>query len=81
MKSCDRDELIYALAFQYLGEKANDFVWQRERGEGYCFALGKLLGACTAFDLELEETDEYVSIFTRKNKKIIVKLEQCKLEK
>ncbi len=72
----DRKSLLEALVQNYLSEQENNKVQQRENSDGYSIALGKLIGACMALNLELEETDKAINILTRNRKKMIVKLEK-----
>jgi len=62
----EKKDLISALAQNYLFEKENDQVWQREHSFAYAMSLGKLLGACSALGYELEETKDYLTIISKK---------------
>ncbi|MCT8978288.1 hypothetical protein N4T77_17000 [Clostridium sp. CX1] len=75
MTTFEREELMYALAFNYLTEKMNDKVWQRERSQGYSMALGKLQGACMALKLDFSETENSVIVFTANREKLVTKVE------
>jgi len=70
----ERKQLIDDLIYNYLSEKANNKVHQRERSQGLSMALGKLIGVCMAFKLDIEETKESVTILTREKKKIVTKI-------
>lgn len=67
----EREKLLVALAFNYLREKENDIVWQRERSTSHAIALGKLQGACMALNLDYEENVEGISIVTQSRRKVI----------
>lgn len=70
-----RKELLNALAFNYLREKENNMVFDRENSQGYLIALGKLQGACMALNLDFEETDKGITIVTQNRRKIVTSIE------
>lgn len=74
MTASERKELIYTLALNYLLEKENKKVWQREDNIGFTMARGKLTGACMAFELDYEEAENSLTIFTRGKKKVVTKV-------
>ncbi|WP_220687696.1 hypothetical protein [Paenibacillus lautus] len=65
-------EFVEVLARDYLYEREQNKVWQKENGFSYGLALGKLLGTCTAFEYEVNETTENLEII--KGKTVILKL-------
>lgn len=74
MTASEKKELVDTLAQNYISEKENDKVWQREKSSGHLLSLGKLLGVCTAFQFDVEETNKTLTIFTRSKRKIITKI-------
>lgn len=75
MTVSERNELLYALGQNYLIEKNRNEVFERENAESYTYSKGQLIGACMAFELDLEEIKGSVIIFTRDKKKIVIKVE------
>lgn len=75
MNSADRKVLIQTLVQDYLAEQERNRVFNRENSTGYSIATGKLVGACTAFNLDFEETETGVTVFTQSRKKIICSVE------
>lgn len=75
MTTSKREELIYILAQNYLLEKVRNKVFQRENSESYTYAKGQLTGACMALNLDFEETNERIVIFTQGRKKYVTKVE------
>lgn len=71
MNKRERKELMDALATNYLCEKRNNHVWQRENSVGYSIAFGKLQGACMALNLEFEENEKGVFVLTRNRRNVI----------
>lgn len=71
----NRQELVKVLAQNYLSEKENDKVWQREHSTSYMLALGKLQGACMALNLDFEENQKGISIVTQCRRKVIATIE------
>jgi hypothetical protein len=76
MKARERKELLDALAMNYLGEKRNNQVFGRENSQGYSIALGKLLGACMALNLDFEENDKGINIITQGRRKVVTTIEE-----
>lgn len=74
MTTLERKELIDALAQNYIYEKAQNEVWQRENGYAYTLAFGKLQGTCMALQLDFEETQNCFTVFTRGKRKVITKI-------
>jgi predicted hydrocarbon binding protein len=76
MSELERKELLDILIQKYIDEKNYNKVWQREESTGLTLALGKLLGACMAFKYDFEETENFLTIFTRNKRKIILKIKK-----
>lgn len=75
MISSERKDLLNVLTLSYLIEKyKNDRVWQREKSSSYYLALGKLEGACTGFNLEFEESDDTLIVYTRCKRNLVVEV-------
>jgi hypothetical protein len=74
MTTLERKHLIDILVQNYIYEKEQNKIWQRERSQAYTLATGKLQGVCMALRLELEETKNCLTIFTASKKKIITKI-------
>lgn len=75
MGANDRVEILQTLAITYLREKENSKVWHKDHSRGCLLALGKLQGACMAFDLDFEEVETGIVIFTRNRRKTVVNVE------
>lgn len=75
MTALERNELLYALGQNYLIEKNRNEVFQRENAEYYTYAKGQLIGACMAFELDIELMKDSLTIFTRDKKRIVLKVE------
>ncbi|WP_232698616.1 hypothetical protein [Brevibacillus daliensis] len=75
MTSSERKVLLDALALNYLIEKENSRVWQREKSSSYSKAQGELQGACMALNLDFEEQDGTLTIYTRNRRKIVAKVD------
>jgi hypothetical protein len=69
----DKKELIGILVQDYVAEREKNKVWGRENSSSYTFTKGKLVGACMALELEIEETKNFLIIKSRK--KTITKIE------
>lgn len=76
LNSADRKVLIQTLVQTYLIEKEQNQVSLRENSTAYSFATGKLIGACTAFKLDFEETENDVTVFTQSSKKIVCRMQK-----
>ncbi|MFB5759039.1 hypothetical protein [Paenibacillus medicaginis] len=74
MKLYEKKELLEVLAQDYIYEKEQNKVWQREDGFYYGIALGKLLGACTAFKYELNVSNDVIKIYNRKQTVVEIEL-------
>lgn len=75
MDKQDREDLLIALIRNYVLEKKECVVFNREIAESLSFATGKLIGALTVLELDMEEDDNFIIITTRKNKKQIIKFD------
>ncbi|QUH20420.1 hypothetical protein [Alkaliphilus sp. B6464] len=71
MDARSRKELLDALAINYLCEKENNTVFERENSQGYSLALGKFQGACMALNLDFEESENGIVIVTQGARKVI----------
>lgn len=76
MTRSEKKDLLDILAQNYIYQKEQDKVWQREHGETYTLALGKLRGACMALKLDFEETDKDLTILTQNRRKTVTKIEK-----
>lgn len=72
LKKEDKIDLLYGLLYQYAYNKERDKVWQRELSRNTIYNEGRLIGALMVYEYDLEETDNYIKIITRKNKKEIL---------
>ena len=72
LKKEDKIDLLYGLLYQYAYNKERDKVWQREPGRNTIYNEGRLIGALMAYEYDLIETEEYIKIITRKNRKEIL---------
>ncbi len=71
----NRKIVIEALLINYLQARENNNIrGLREDSANFLMGLGELKGACMALELDWEETDTYLTVFTQKRKKIIVKI-------
>lgn len=68
----ERAEMMQTLAITYLREKELSKVWQRDDSRSCLLSSGKLQGACMALDLDFEESDKGIVIFTRSRRKSVV---------
>lgn len=71
----ERKELLTALAINYLAEKEQDRVYQREISTPHAMALGKFLGACMVLNLDFEENEKGITIVTHIKRKVIAMVE------
>ncbi len=69
-ETMDTNELLEILILNYQYEKANDKVWMREHTYSSGIALGKLMGATMALNLDIDFTAESITI-TKKGKVIL----------
>jgi len=76
MTTIERKELLEILVLNYLYAKEQNIVFQRENDNSYAIALGKLQGVCMALNLDFEETENNVMVFTNSKKKIVTKIEK-----
>lgn len=56
MTANEKNDFLYALVQNYVIEKQNNVVYNRDNAESYSYAKGRLNGALTAFDLDMVET-------------------------
>lgn len=75
MNAMEREELLYLLVSNYFYEKENNIVWQRENSTGFSIALGKLQGACMALNLDFEEKENEIVLFTQTSRKVVMTVE------
>ncbi|CAI8947936.1 conserved hypothetical protein [Brevibacillus sp. IT-7CA2] len=75
MTRMSRQDLLNGLAQNYLIEKEKNKIWNRENSSSYSIAQGQLTGACMALNLDFEESDRTVTIFTRDRKRVVTKME------
>lgn len=72
MDKQDRDNLLFSLIQNYVFEKNNCVVYNREISPSLSYATGKLIGALTALNLDMVENDDSIIIMTRnKNKQVL----------
>ncbi|WP_097006744.1 hypothetical protein [Lacrimispora amygdalina] len=71
MTANERNDFSYGLVQNYVIEKHNNVVFNRDNTEPYSYAKGRLNGALTAFGLDMVETPLYVIIETRKKKEVL----------
>lgn len=70
MKASERNDLLYGLIQNYVNARRDNIVYGRSAQER-SYATGRLNGALTAFEMDMEETAMYVIIRTHKNKEIM----------
>jgi hypothetical protein len=72
MTSRERHELIAMLVQNYVIEKERCKVWDREITSSYAIAQGQLQGACMALNLDFEESQNVLTVYTNDNRKIVL---------
>lgn len=72
MNTKNRNDLLFALAQNYVLDKHKNQVLMRENDISYMHSKGMLQGACMAFECEIIETDTHVTITTRKGKVLVL---------
>ena len=72
MKQEERNDIMFALIQAYLYAKESSKVWGREIDNSYSYARGRLSGACMAFELDYEETELHITMFTQKSQKAVL---------
>lgn len=71
MKSKEKQDLLFALADSYVSEQDKNKVFGRENSESYSVAKGKLIGACMALGVNIEEDDNSVILNSQSGKYIL----------
>ncbi|WP_097005312.1 hypothetical protein [Lacrimispora amygdalina] len=71
MTANERNDFLYGLVQNYVIEKQNNVVYNRDNAESYSYTKGRLNGALTALELDMVETPLYVIIETRQRKELL----------
>lgn len=71
MRAKEKRDLLFSLADAYVSEQSKNRVFGRENAEGYSIAKGKLIGACMAFEVDIEENAKEVCLFSRAGRYIL----------
>lgn len=77
MKRQERKELLDTLIKDYLHARKNSIVWHREESSTNSYTRGRLTGACLALKLEIDESDEALTIYTNGRKKVVTRIEKA----
>lgn len=72
MTAKKRNELLYALAHNYLLDKKRNKVLMRENDSSYMHSLGMLQGACMVMEYDLREFDNGISIISRNSGRVVL---------
>lgn len=71
MKAKEKRDLLFSLADTYVIEQSKNKVFGRENSESYSVAKGKLIGACMALGVNIEEDDNSVILNSQSGKYIL----------
>lgn len=77
MTSQERKELLDILIKDYLHARQSNSVWQREESSTCSYTRGRLTGACLALKLEIDESDEVLTIYTNGRKRVVTRIEKA----
>jgi hypothetical protein len=72
----ERKELLDILVKDYLHARKNNSVWQREESSTCSYSRGRLTGACLALNLEIDESDDFLTIHTNRRKRVVTQIEK-----
>lgn len=71
-----REDVLEILIQNYLATKREHKIFNREESPNLAYAEGRITGACMAWELDTEETEDEFIVVTNARRKVIVRVDK-----